>query len=94
MHKNNNKKGFNPKKRQRVDFVEKSQVGGSEVYLGSYAKGEFISDTKYCQAQVRSPKVQSPNVKTKGLTLKSHGPPPHHKAACTSPHGRLHTTHP
>ena len=43
MYKNNK----NPKKRQRVDFVEKSGAGGMEVYLGSFAKGEFISDTKY-----------------------------------------------
>ena len=45
MYKKNTKKGV---KRQRVvDFVEKSGAGGSEVYMGTFAKGEFISDTRY-----------------------------------------------
>ena len=51
MYKNNNK---NPKKRQKVDFVEKSGAGGMEVYLGSFAKGEFISDTKLSHSVTRS----------------------------------------
>ena len=50
MYKNNK----NPKKRQRVDFVEKSGAGGMEVYLGSFAKGEFISDTKLGHSVTRS----------------------------------------
>ena len=68
-----------------------SQIRAStEIMLQDQGRSNFKTFVKPCP-QSPSPKSQ---IQGTGLTIKSYGPPPHHMAACTSPHGRLHTTTP
>ena len=77
-------------KKEKIHLLKDKDANNDPHYVGDSQKTEedmqFSGKSKqcsgdiykeiYCQAQVQSPEVQIP-VKGLGVTIKSHGPPPH-----------------